>query len=205
MKLLRIAAPLLALLPAVAGAATGNLIVNPGAETGDLSGWTDSGTGYSVNTTIPYSGAFAFQGGSNGPQGPYTNELYQDVDVSTFDAVIDGGGVGWSCSAWGRSNSAGGTTDWASLTVSLLNGAGGTLDTWNSGSIAPVNTWVPVAGGAVVPVGTRTIRVTLRSTRSVGASSDGFHDDLSLTLDISTATPESAQRSSWASVKGAYR
>jgi hypothetical protein len=87
---------------ASAQAYTANVLVNPGAETGDLTGWQQSLTGYmfvvSTNQTIPNSGSSNYLAHS----GKYTFELFNTTGNSTyiyqdFAAVA---GSQWSATAY---------------------------------------------------------------------------------------------------------
>jgi len=88
------------------GAKAQNVLINPGAETGDLTGWNVSPTGYnyvvSTNGTIPnsgtsnflaHSGAWTFQMfDTTGTEGAPTASLYQDFAADN--------GSQWSASCW---------------------------------------------------------------------------------------------------------
>ncbi len=172
-----------------------NLVVNGDAETGDLSGWTDSdGNGYAVtgDAAAVYAGTYSFHGGITGDAGPWVNEIHQDVDVSTLDTQIDAGRVTSSFSAYGRSNGEAGTNDFASVVVEFRDASDVALETYSSGDITPINEWNRVSDERVVPTGTRTIRIRLRGTRPVGASTDAFHDDVTLTLDVETPSEDTS-------------
>ncbi len=190
-----------------ATAQTGNLLVNPDAETGGISGWTDApGNGFDVYagqfpTTPVQSGSYSFWGGINGPPAGRSNEIRQDVDVSSFAAAIDAGAVTAYFSGYGRSNSASGQTDNGRITVEYRNGVGGVLQSYDTGNITPVNTYVFKQDTRVVPVGTRTIRVRLRGTRSVGSSTDAFFDSLSVSL---VGVPTATEDETWGAIKGLY-
>jgi hypothetical protein len=92
------------------GAKAQNVLVNPGAETGDLTGWNVSNTGYkyvvSTNGTIPnsgtnsnftnflaHSGKYTFQLFDTTP-GPVTGRAYIYQDFATV------AGSQWSASCW---------------------------------------------------------------------------------------------------------
>lgn len=197
-------ASFLAVLLATSAHAGDNLVVNGGAESGDVTGWTiETGGGYLVtgNPDVVHAGDFSFHGGSVGPEGALTQELYQDIDVSPFADDVDAGLVTVDFSAYGRSNQAGGTTDEASVVVEYRNAVGAAIDSFATGIITPVNQWILVADQRVAPVGTRTIRVRLQGRRIVGLSTDAFHDDVRVTLEV--ATPVAA--ASWSRIKALHR
>jgi hypothetical protein len=187
------------------GARAGDdLIVNGDAETGDISGWTDpSGNGYSIvaDVEVVYDGDFSFQGGLTGPAGAWTHEVFQDIDVSALAMAIDAGDVTSTFEGFGRSNSAGGATDNAWIVVEFRDISDAVVESYDSGNIVPVNQWNQVQDIRTLPVNTRSIRVWLRCARSVGSSTDAYHDNVSLVLDVLTP----ADPITWSRVKATYR
>jgi hypothetical protein len=166
-----------------AASSQANLLINGDAETGDLSGWTDAlGHGFTVTSTLPYvnSGTFSFTPGLFGPTGPWNQELVQTVDVSGMAAAIDAGMVTSVFTGAGRSNSIPGFFDEGSVVLEFRNMSGTVLQSYASGTIAPYNTWLPLCDTRPMPVGTRTLRLRLLGTRTIGLSTDCFFDDLIL-------------------------
>lgn len=176
-----------------------NLLTNPGAETGSYAGWTDAlGNGFGVFSpgfggVNPISGNYGFHGGWIGPAGPYQTEIHQDIALSSHAAAIDTGLIVASFSGWGQSAEASGYTDVASITVEYRNAASAVVQSFQTGSIGPTNTWVFAQDTRTVPIGVRTIRVRLHGTRQIGASTDAFFDALALSLGcapIAYGTPK---------------
>jgi Thrombospondin C-terminal region len=160
-----------------------NLLINGDAETGDLTGWTDPlGHGFTVSTSpqLVYAGAFSFTPGQFGPSGAWNQELLQTVDVSGMSADIDAGTETSVFTGVGRSNSIPGSVDPGSVVLEFLNAGGAVLQTYASGTIAPTNTWIPLCDMRLMPVGTRTLRLRLIGSRTIGLSTDCFFDDLVL-------------------------
>lgn len=70
---------------AFAGAVSANALENPGAETGDLTGWTaDEGVTASQGTDIfnPLTGEWFFLMGEHVPTGEHTEGMHQTIDVA---------------------------------------------------------------------------------------------------------------------------
>lgn len=179
----------LAALASTARAQT-NLLVNGDAEAGDTSGWSDpSGNGFGVSASATvYSGAFSFHPGVTGPVGPWINELRQDVDVSSLATMIDAGTVTSEFSCAGRTNEGGGFFDPGAVRVDFLTAGGTLLQTYDTGMFTPFNTWRTYADSRIVPAGTRIVRVHLIGSRTVGASTDCFFDELVLRMACGAAT-----------------
>ncbi|MEZ0114581.1 chitinase [Catenulispora sp. EB89] len=109
---------------AAAAAASGNLLTNPGFETGDLTGWTcDAGTAAVVSSPV-HSGSHALAGT---PSGSDTAQCTQTVSVQpstayTFSGYVEGSyvyiGVTSGTSTWTPS-----ATSWQQLSVSFTTSA----------------------------------------------------------------------------------
>ncbi len=192
-----------------AAATSGNLIVNGNAEAGlcttsgldgmTLPGWSIvsglpdvvcyGASGYpTANSPGPADrGTGFFAGGATG-----NATMTQTVDLSSAATAIDAGGVTYALSAWlgGFSNQ----NDRAGLTAAFRNSAGATLST---ATIAPVtntdrgNTTelLSRAANATVPTGTRTVLVTVAFTYTSGSATDGYVDDVSLTVSTPVTAP----------------
>lgn len=163
------------------------LLINGGAETGDMTGWTDaSGNGFTVDADIVNAGAFSFTGGCNGLNGPRENEVYQDVDLTPYISQVDDGQVTAEFSVYGRAASDGPDTDDARAIVEYRDADGAILDRYETVLFRPVNSWVEQDDQRLVPSGSRTIRVRLRVWRGAGYCTDGYFDDAVLRLTWQT-------------------
>ena len=203
---------LTAVVPAASTASavvSANLITNPGAEaaagssdgsTVAIPNWTTA-SGF---TAIQYgaSGGFpgtvvstAIGGGSNffgGGPNSASSSAFQVIDVSASAAGIDTGNGTANLSGY-----LGGfdTQDDNMVVVAAFLSASNTqLGTLTIGPVtaadrANVTTLLLRSTSGAVPTGTRTIKVTMTATRLSGTANDGYADNLSLTLDLPSATP----------------
>ncbi|MAG57774.1 MAG: hypothetical protein CMJ83_15920 [Planctomycetes bacterium] len=109
----------------------------------------------------------------------------QTIDVSSGAAAIDAGGVAYDLGAWlgGYLNQ----DDNARVSVEFQNGLGALLASATIGPVLAagrgfVTALVHQATTGAVPVGTRTVIVTLVCTRIAGSANDGYADNLTLFL-----------------------
>ncbi len=199
----------------------GNLLVNGGAETGDLSGWTVTNGGDPWQVGSGSAAAF----GGRYFRGSYAwGYLAQTVDLLAAGvnaADLDAGiplhfslfGIGW-----GFTSSAG-KLDTIRLDVAFQDATGTQLGTWSSGDITlAVGAWgVGAVDTTTYPVGTRKAVVTLGSidgeywAGNYGPTVDGGNLSVGA-LDIrisngdgvwSAWQPFSASVSGWALTAGA--
>ena len=167
---------------------TTNLLVNPGAEAGNIANWTPTGPGSptvdsgSFDPGInPHTGGYDFVG-LNGA----SDSLSQTVSLLTQGvtaATLDSGTVMASLSFWEQGLDQGTPSDDASVTLVFLSASGATLGTVNSGEVDSHNlTWENFTGSYPIPVGTRSITYTMNFIRHSGSDLDAFVDDNSLLL-----------------------
>jgi len=178
-----------------AGVAAGqNLLVNPGAETGNITGWTDPDAAWGADAVItPHTGTkFFWPARRCIPQ----TTLYQDVDVSVWASQIDAGSQYLHLSGW-LANWDQYPHDQATLAIQALDSNTQQLLYLSRSHRSPA--WTQYAIDARIPTGTRTLRVLLTATRFVGSDNDGYFDDLSLVVDANapaafvTITPAGGQ------------
>ena len=163
---------------ALSGAVLGaNLLVNPGAETGNTSGWVDEDEAWGARTDNPQEGARCFWPWRQ--HIPYTT-LFQDVDVSDQGAAIDGGEVYAHLQGWLR-NWDQYPHDQSTLAIQPMNISFQQLGYAARHHRSPV--WTRYTIDMPLPPGTRVVRVLLIATRYVGADNDGYFDNLSLEVD----------------------
>ena len=75
-----------------------NLLVNPGAESGDTQGWVDPDNVWgAANVITPHEGDYFFWPSR---QAIAYTEMYQNVDMSTYVTSIDNGSAWFNLSGW---------------------------------------------------------------------------------------------------------
>ena len=149
-----------------------NLLVNPGAETGDVDGWLAT-AGYSTRSgdPDPYEGSYYFFAGA----GP-THTLEQTVDLMAPGlpaAILDSGTLsthvgGYQHSWWQQA-------DQGQITVEFQDASGIALETF-VGPVLAVTEWTLVDDERIVPVGTRFIHFLFTATRQAGSNNDAYLD-----------------------------
>ncbi|MFI6051344.1 alkaline phosphatase family protein [Streptomyces violascens] len=195
----------------VAPAVSGNLLADQGGESAALCspsgldgmtvpGWTITGgepdvvcygaaSGFPTTGTPgpPTRGKGFFAGGATGNSG-----LNQNVDVSSAASAIDTGQVVYHLSGWLGGYAS--QNDRVALSGTFLDGSGHTLGTTTLGPVTSTdrgNTTklLNKTGSGTLPTRTRTIKVALTFTWSGGSTTDGYADDLSLTLSTRVPAP----------------
>jgi hypothetical protein len=160
-----------------------NLLVNPGAETGNTTGWTDPDVAWAAAAAIaPHSGAYFFWPAVKDLS---QTTLYQDVDVSSSASQIDAGLQYLHLSGW-LANWNQYPHDQATLAIQALSSSAQQLLYLSRSHRSPV--WTRYAIDAAIPAGTRTLRVLLTATRFVGSDNDGYFDDLELSANTNVPT-----------------
>lgn len=157
-------------------------VVNGGFETGDLTGWTEIGTGQvdvvtagGVGST-PHSGSFFAYHNSSADE-----TLRQDIDLLArgFDAaVIDAGGLVLEASAWMFSEN---STDEGTLTIRFLDGGAGEISNVTTGAQSPNAVWGEFILPAAIPPLTRTVRVELFFD-NINVSGNVAFDDVAVSI-----------------------
>ena len=181
---------------------TTNLLTNPGAETGDISGWIIGGSSNpsvdsgSFNPGIdPHSGDFDFYG-HTGPFGTLSQTVDLIGDQGLTAADINAGNLFADVSFWEQGLNQGTPSDEAQITLTFLDSAGATLDMESTPLVDSHNlTWQNGSGAFPVPFGTTSVVYTMNFIRNVGSDNDSYIDDNSLIVSnnsLLTATPEPA-------------
>ena len=188
-----------------------NLLVDPGFEsiatcsqTGldgmTVPGWTitsgmPNGVCYGAPGGFPTSatpgpsnrGNVFITGGATGNSG-----LEQTVDVSAAASSIDTGTVSYNLNGWLGGYSSQG--DDVALTATFKNASGASLGSSTLGPVTPAqrnNTTELLyqQGTGQLPVGTRSVTVSLAFTWYAGNTTDGYADNLSFTIGATIPAP----------------
>lgn len=165
-------------------------IVNPGFETGDITGWTKTGDLFGTGGTnrwgavtdepaemsTPHAGTYFGSARATGPTGggAHLTGIFQRLDVSTFATQIDTGTALASVTGYGHGETG---LDRSRLRIAFYDAvAGGTQlgATVDSNEATQSQTWTLLAiTEAAVPVGTRSIELILLGEK---AGLDSFTD-----------------------------
>ncbi len=162
-------------------------LTNPGAETGDASGWTAASGGSlwsSINTTGGGYPLTIFEGSRYFFADKVANaRMYQDVDVSTYATAIDAGSVVAEMAL--HFSTFDSVTDNLSIFLRALNSSDSVLSTVAQEGISAADItagWLLEALNMLLPSGTRKVRVEVHGTRVYGADNDVHVDAIGLTL-----------------------
>lgn len=191
------------------GGGGGNLILDGDAESATCSqsgyeettnpGWTITAGGPNAvcfNNTGGFPGASApgaqpgsayFTGGTRG-----NSSLRQTVDVSPDGSAIDSGTATYDLSGWLGGYSS--QNDRAALVATFLTAAGGSLGTAQIGPVTNsdrgnATEFLSRTATGHLPAGTRRIQLDLEFTWTAGGTTDGYADNLSLTISPSIPAP----------------
>lgn len=159
---------------------TCGLLINGGAETGDLTGWSID-TGKFEAATVSSSRPAAREGGYFFVAGSAaSSSLVQDVDVRAHAAEIDGVGLTARLSGWLRNWAT--DDDVASLTIEARSSDGTVLTSAETPGVDR-GIWTARTISIRLPARTRTVRAVLRGERNSGKDNDAYFDDLDLCVD----------------------
>lgn len=155
-----------------------NLIVNGNAEISPFTdnGWTQLTGDWQQRATdpLPQNGNAYFFAGINS-----SAELFQEVDVSNNSVKIDAGDQLYTFSCYLHSWQQA-PADEGSVIVDYLDISDVILDTYDTGINTVSDQWVLHTDVRLAPIGTRTIKVTIKSVRKAGSNNDGYIDNVQL-------------------------
>jgi gliding motility-associated-like protein len=171
-----------------------NLIKNPDCElpaTGNMIPFWTSVVGNLWNSRqidpLPQSGLYYFSPGQS-----RNGELSQTVNVADYACSIDAGIQRFLFSGYVYSFNAA-PVDIARVVVQYLSATGTILTTYDSGDKTPLSVWEKLTNSTLAPVGTRSIRIRLISSRQSGTDNDANYDNFSLTPFPSKVTIDTVQ------------
>lgn len=165
-------------------AITSLTVVNPGAETGDVTGWTMysgaapllQGPG-TPNSVAAHSGSYYFAGAASAAASVWG----QAVDVSAFSAAIDAGTAAVKLTAY-HTGFTDADTGALGLTAYAVDGT--TLLDSSLAAQSDPSTWTLQNQYLALPVNTRFVRLYTSNVRVAGTQLSAYWDDF--TLEIST-------------------
>ncbi len=156
-------------------------VVNPGAETGDLTGWTVLGGNPIIGLSGGNTGTYFFSGD---PNSSTQIVMYQDVPIGAANhADVDAGLMAAGASLFAGSSSA---YDWVEATIQFIGDSGslgGQVVIIPNQTTPPQNAWRKFSSPAEdIPVGARFIRVTVTLTNHILTGIATRFDDVSVDL-----------------------
>ncbi len=204
-KLLMICALIGLLIPPAAASPdwSSNLLLNPGAETGTLNGWTTddpvvvaaSQSQHEASGMVyPHSGNWFFNMAATeaAPSGVTASRiLYQDVDLSSYASKTDAGLLLFKAGVYLQTEDATSFpgADYGQLTLRFLNGLGVEIDTLSTGLVQSPNlTWIKETLDGTAPVGMRSISLELLGEKNESTYINAFFDDTNLQVAPEPAT-----------------
>jgi gliding motility-associated-like protein len=171
-----------------------NLLKNPDCElpstSGTIPSWTNVvGNLWNVRQLDP----LAQNGVSYFSPGQIKNaELSQTIDVSDYACSIDAGIQSFIFGGYVYSFNQQ-PQDEARIIVQYLSVTNAILTSYDSGNKTPLGIWEKLTNTTLAPVGTRSIRIRLISTRQSGTDNDGDYDNLSLIPSPAKVTIDTVQ------------
>lgn len=149
-------------------------LINGGAETGDLTGWTgDVAVVASAIGATPHTGAYFFFGGA----GTAASSMYQDVAIDPNDISLVDAGLMSATLSWWQASWAG--HDGTEFSLSFFDSFG----TWIGGIkhefVAPIS-WTQFSIDVPVPINTRRVRVQSDMTNVSGSDLYAYVDDIEI-------------------------
>jgi hypothetical protein len=139
---------------------------------GNMSGWSQSGGSFDVNSKFVRSSPYAVNGTN-----ATSAEFYRSFSVSAYATYIDQSGGQVNVNAYIDP----GNSENGALNVYFLNNSGNELSRWESGwKSNPREEWTQVSQSLNVPVGTRSIMIKFKAKRSGGSYTDMNVDDVSV-------------------------
>jgi len=183
--------------PAISLAWSGNMLSNPGAETGNLVSWTtddilavvaSKSQKESSGWVYPHSGDWFFNMCGQAVGSAITERvLYQDIDMSSYASDIDADLVLFQASTYLQTEDVQTMSgaDYAQLTLYFLDEFASEIDSTSTGLVQSPNlTWIQQILNGSVPAETRTIRYELLGRKEEGTWLNAFFDVAELQMAV---------------------
>lgn len=154
-------------------------LINSGAESGNTSGWTMEGGGFTATAAnptghnmVPIMGSYAFTASANAEP-----KMYQVVDLATFATAIDAGNVSAMIEAFAADTFTGGENPYVYIELRDANNARRALAL----SSVPVRsvgsgTWRSLIATGRIPPHTRSMALYLWANRAEGTNNNVAFD-----------------------------
>lgn len=160
-------------------------LTNPGAETGDTSGWTAEAGGLGIRSSnpLPYNGSYYFTGGT-----VVQTIARQRINLETLTglsgATLDASDVWVKARCWQSNFDA--LNDAGTIGVRTTDGSfvQTTLTYATSWTTAVAKLWYRRSIGIDVVANDRNVDVLLKADRTSGTNNDSYFDDVSLVVYV---------------------
>lgn len=165
-------------------------VVNPGAETGDTTGWTSDTTAFVAISTAkgggypgPHSGAYYFTFGNG------ARLATQNIDIPTeYHDEIDANSVAAGLRVWRNTFN----SDRPRHQLAALDATGVELARFTPNWVTtPNDTWVQFEIRLFLPAGTRKVQVIMECVGSDGGYRDAYFDEVLAWLEVWTGAATS--------------
>ncbi|AMO77995.1 hypothetical protein [Pseudomonas citronellolis] len=163
-------------------------LVNPGAETGDTTGWTVESGGMTVRQAnpLPFEGAYYFTGGSfaSSVSKQRLDLVAQGLSTSDLDTGTMWAKIRWRQAAYDNNDPGG-------MGIRMLNGAAETISTTYSplaytlggNGAAGAGPWFPRSYPVTLPTLTRSVDALYNASgRTSGTANDHYVDNITVTI-----------------------
>ena len=152
-------------------------IVNPGAETGDTSGWTITDAGFVATTNLgvgtPYQGSYYFYAGLN----DFSSSMYQDINIPASALAYVPNGTVTLDFEFAQASTPG--LDFGKVDLEWYDALGALISTVPGTNRAPFSWTLYSQSGLAVPTNATRLRIVVTGTRQNGSNDDAAFDAFS--------------------------
>ncbi len=152
-----------------------NLIINPDAETGDLTGWAAEGSSFEAHGEHNHEpgGSRSFYAGNTAQ-----TEMSQEIGLDAWADSIDALPMSFHFVGWTRAYSSTLNDDPHDIHVTFLDASQTVLGA-EARTDMNHSSWQSTAFDSTVPAGTRRVRIRLSCDRELGTNCSAWFDDFS--------------------------